>query len=167
MGVRPRGRLAGVSEGKAQFSGSLRNVCALADLKMNRLLDTIDAFAAESGLDDEVEPPHRFPPTEVDESPPLGMDLASGEIRTILWATGYLPDYTWLHLPVLDHKRQIVHDGGVIPKAPGVYVIGLQFLRRRKSALIDGAGADANDLAGHLAAFLAGRPAAAAPAVTA
>ena len=71
---------------------------------------------------------------------------------------GYLPDYAWLHLPVLDHKRQIVHDGGIIPKAPGVYVIGLQFLRRRKSALIDGAGADAAELAGHLAAFLAGQP---------
>ncbi len=57
---------------------------------------------------------------------------------------------------MLDHKRQIVHDGGVIPKAPGVYVIGLQFLRRRKSALIDGAGADASDLAAHLGSFLAG-----------
>jgi putative flavoprotein involved in K+ transport len=144
------------------FRTSLRNACALADLKMNRLLDTIDAFAAESGLDAEVEPPHRFPPTEVDESPPLGMDLASGEIRTILWATGYRPDYAWLDLPVLDHKRQIVHDGGVIAKAPGLYVIGLQFLRRRKSALIDGAGADASDLAAHLVSFLAGHPAPAA-----
>ncbi len=159
IGVRLRGKLAGIADGRAQFSGSLRNACALADLKMNRLLDTIDAFAAKSGLDAEVEPPHRFPPTEVDESPPLGADLKSGEIRTILWATGYRPDYAWLHLPVLDHKRQIVHDGGVITKAPGLYVIGLQFLRRRKSALIDGAGDDALDLAGHLAAFLAGHSA--------
>ena len=70
-----RGKLAGIGGGKAQFSGSLRNQCALADLKMNRLLDTIDAYARDSGLDAEVEPPHRFPPTEVDESPPLGMDL--------------------------------------------------------------------------------------------
>lgn len=162
IGVKLRGKLAGIADDKAQFSGSLRNACALADLKMNRLLDTIDAFAAESGLDDEVEPPHRFAPTEVDDSPPLFMDLRGGEIRTILWATGYRPDYSWLRLPVLDHKRQIVHDGGVIQKTPGAYVIGLQFLRRRKSALIDGAGDDARDLADHLVSFLAGSP---APAV--
>lgn len=159
IGVKLRGKLAGIAGGKAQFSGSLRNQCALADLKMNRLLDTIDVFAAESGLDAEVEPPHRFAPTEVDESPPLGLDLASGEIRTILWATGYRPDYSWLHLPVLDHKRQIVHDGGIIARSPGLYVIGLQFLRRRKSALIDGAGDDARDLADHLLSFLTGHPA--------
>jgi putative flavoprotein involved in K+ transport len=157
LGIKLRGKLAGIADGKAQFSGSLRNQCALADLKMNRLLDTIDAFANESGLDAEVDPPARFAPTEVEGSPPLGMDLARGEIKTILWATGYRPDYSWLDLPVTDRKGQIVHDGGVITAAPGAYVIGLQFLRRRKSALIDGAAPDANDLADHLAAFLAGR----------
>lgn len=159
IGVELRGKLAGIADGKAQFSGSLRNVCALADLKMNRLLDTIDAYAAENGLDAEVGPAQRFAPTEVDESPPLFMDLKTGGIRTILWATGYRPDYSWLDLPVLDHKRQIVHDGGVIVKSPGAYVIGLQFLRRRKSALIDGAGDDARDLADHLVSYLAGRSA--------
>ena len=72
-------KLAASSPGSATARRSSRarcaNCCALADLKMNRLLDTIDAFAAASGLDAEVEPPHRFPPTEVDESPPLGLDL--------------------------------------------------------------------------------------------
>ncbi|HET7717159.1 MAG TPA: NAD(P)-binding domain-containing protein [Bauldia sp.] len=163
LGVRIRGKLAGIAGGRALFSGSLRNACALADLKMNRLLDTIDVFAAESGLAAEVDPPERFAPTEVDDSPPLVLDLVRGEIGTILWATGYRPDYSWLDLPVLDHKRQIVHDGGVIPKAPGAYVLGLQFLRRRKSALIDGAGDDARDLADHLVSYLAGRAAPAIP----
>lgn len=158
IGVELRGGVAGVRDGKVLFSGSLRNQCALADLKMNRLLDTIDEWAQQSGLDGEVDPPHRLPPTEVDDAPPLGLDLASGEIKTILWATGYRPDYSWLHLPVLDRKGQIVHDGGILGKAPGAYVIGLQFLRRRKSALIDGAGPDASDLADHLVGFLAGSP---------
>jgi putative flavoprotein involved in K+ transport len=157
LGVKLRGRLVGIVDGKAQFSGSLRNHCALADLKMNRLLDTIDDFAVESGLDAETGPPMRFSPTEVDESPPLGTDLRNGEIKTIIWATGYRPDYTWLDLPVLDRKGQIVHDGGVITQSPGAYVIGLQFLRRRKSALIDGAGSDAADLADHLESFLVGQ----------
>ena len=78
IGVKLVGRLAGINDGKAQFSGSLRNVCALADLKMNRLLDTIDEWATENGLDGEVGPPHRFEPTEVEASPPLGIDLTRG-----------------------------------------------------------------------------------------
>ena len=91
MGVRLVGRLAGIADGKVQFSGSLRNQCALADLKLARLLDTIDEWATLNGLDGEVGPSHRFEPTRVEVSPPLGMDLASGEIKTILCATGFRP----------------------------------------------------------------------------
>ncbi len=153
IGVKLIGRFAGITDGKAQFSGSLRNQCALSDLKMNRLLDTIDEWATDDGLVDAVDPPHRFEPTEVDASPPLGMDLTSGEIRTIIWATGFRPDYAYLDVPVFDRKGRIRHDGGVVD-APGLYLIGIQFLRRRKSALIDGAGDDARDLSTHLASYL-------------
>jgi putative flavoprotein involved in K+ transport len=156
IGVKLVGRLAGINDGKAQFSGSLRNLCAMSDLKMGRLLDLIDEWATENGLDGNVEPPHRLPPTEVEDSPPLGMDLASGEIRTILWATGYRPDYSWLEVPVFDRKGQVRHDGGVV-ESPGMYLMGLQFLRRRKSALIDGAGDDARDLSAHLVSYLDGK----------
>ena len=162
IGVKLIGRLVGFNHGKAQFSGSLRNQCALADLKMNRLLDTIDQWASENGLDDEVSPPHRFEPTAVEGSPPLGMDLASGEIRTIIWATGFRPDYSWLDVPVLDHKGRIRHDGGVVD-APGMYLLGMPFLRRRKSSLIDGAGDDVLDLSAHLASYLGSRTAATRP----
>jgi putative flavoprotein involved in K+ transport len=154
IGVRLTGRLAGIADGRAQFSGSLANACTLADLKMTRLLDAVDRFAAESGLDGAIEPPHRPPPTAVDANPPLGLDLAAGRIRTIVWATGYRPDYSWLQVPVLDRKGQMRHDGGVT-ESPGLYVMGLQFLRRRKSALIDGAGDDARDLGDHMASYLA------------
>jgi putative flavoprotein involved in K+ transport len=72
----------------------------------------------------------------------------------VIWATGYRPDYSWLELELLDRKGHIKHDGGVVDDAPGVYLMGMQFLRRRKSALIDGAGDDARDLCGHLAGYL-------------
>ena len=153
IGVKLIGRLAGINDGKAQFSGSLTNQCAMSDLKMNRLLDRIDEWATESGLDDQLDPPHRFEATRVEASPPLGLDLASGEFRTVLWATGFRPDYSWLDVPVLDRKGHILHDGGVV-EAPGMYLIGIPFLRRRKSSLIDGAGDDARDLSAHLAAYL-------------
>ena len=159
IGVKLVGRLAGISEnGKAQFSGSLRNMCALSDLKMGRLLDRIDEWAQKNGFDAAASPPHRLPPTRVEPAPPLGMDLASGEIKTIIWATGYRPDYSWLEVPVLDRKGRIQHDGGVV-SSPGMYLMGAQFLRRRKSALIDGAGDDARDLSAHLMSYLDNRPA--------
>ncbi|MDH3738207.1 MAG: NAD(P)-binding domain-containing protein [Alphaproteobacteria bacterium] len=156
IGVKLVGRIAGMNDGKAQISGSLRNMCALADLKMGRLLDTIDEWATETGLDGEVDPVERFAPTNVEASPPLGLDLTTGEIRTILWATGFRPDLSWLDVPVLDRKGQIRHDGGVVVDAPGMYLMGMQFLRRRKSSLIDGAGDDARDLSDHLVGYLAG-----------
>jgi putative flavoprotein involved in K+ transport len=154
IGVTLVGRLAGIADGRAQFSGSLRNVCALSDLKMGRLLDTIDSWAAASGLDGAVDPPHRPPPTEVEASPPLALDLANGAIKTVIWATGFRPDYRWLDVPVLDRKGRIRHDGGVVVRSPGLYVMGLPFLRRRKSPLIDGAADDARDLSAHLAGYL-------------
>jgi putative flavoprotein involved in K+ transport len=154
IGVKLVGRLAGIKDGKAQLSGSLRNQCALSDLKMNRLLDTIDEWATHNGLDGEVDPSHRFEPTRVEASPPLGLDLTSGEIRTIIWATGFRPDYSWLDVPVFDRKGRIRHDGGIILDAPGMYLMGMPFLRRRKSSLIDGAGDDARDLSAYLASHL-------------
>ena len=153
IGVQLVGRLAGVRDGQAQFSGSLRNKCELADLKLDRLLNTIDEWASANGLDDEVPAPHRFAPTVVPAPPRLGLDLADGSIRTIIWATGFRPDYSWLDVPVLDAKGMVRHAGGVVD-SPGMYVIGSPFLRRRKSSFIDGAGDDANDLVAELAAFL-------------
>ena len=151
IGVKLVGRLAGIQNGKAQFSGSLPNQCAMSDLKMNRLLARIDEWATENSLDGQVEPPHRFEPTRVEAVPSLDVDL--GGIRTNLWATGYRPDYSWLDLPVLDGKGRIRHDGGVV-ESPGVYLLGMPFLRSRKSSLIDGAGDDARFLSTHLASYL-------------
>jgi putative flavoprotein involved in K+ transport len=153
MGVKLVGRFAGVNDGRALFSGSLRNKCELADLKLGRLLDTIDEWAAANGLDDSVPPPHRFEPTVVDPSPRLSLDLTSGEIQTIIWATGFRPDYSWLDVDVLDAKGLIRHEGGVVD-SPGMYLIGSPFLRRRKSSFIDGSRADAEDLIEELSAYL-------------
>jgi putative flavoprotein involved in K+ transport len=154
IGVELIGRLGAIRDGRALFSGSLRNVCALADLKLGRLLDTIDEWASEAGVDGEQ--PVRFPATEVPDSPPLTLDLTDGSIRTILWATGYRPDTSWLDVPVLDRKRQVRHEGGVVTRQPGLYLIGMPFLRRRKSSLIVGSEPDARDITEHLAGYLAG-----------
>jgi putative flavoprotein involved in K+ transport len=153
-GVELVGRLVGLRDGKAQFSGSLANHCALADLKMNRLLASIDGWVNASGFAERFPAPHRYKPTDVGTETKLSLDLHDSGIRTVVWATGYRPDYSWLDVPVLDRKGRIRHDGGVVA-APGMYVLGLPFMRRRKSSFIDGAGDDAADLAAHLSQNLA------------
>jgi putative flavoprotein involved in K+ transport len=156
-GVELVGRLATVRSGRALFSGGLRNQFALADLKMDRLLDSFDDWARARPHDNEVGPPERFEPTRVPGTARLDLDLRSGEIRSIIWATGFRPDYSWLNVPVIDRKGHLRHNGGVVD-APGLYAIGLPVLRRRKSTFICGAEDDARDLVDHLARYLANEP---------
>ena len=80
-------------------------MCALADLKLGRLLDTLDAWADRAGVD--ADPPQRFAPTAVPAPVPLSARLGDGEIATIVWATGYRPD-----LSVARRRR-------VRPQGPG------------------------------------------------
>ena len=152
QGVQLVGRLAGVRNGRAQFSGALNNVCALADLKLNRLLALFDAWAGRNGTSVNVGPPERYKSTRVDSSPRLAAELG-GDVRTIVWATGFRPDYSWLNLPVFDRRGELRHEGGVVD-APGVYVLGLPYLRRRKSSFIHGAEDDVGELSAHLGRFL-------------
>ena len=153
MGVQLVGRFAGIRDSTAQFSGSLPNMCTLADLKMNRLLERIDTWASAHGYESIVGPPSRFNPTRVAAPPPLSINLQKSAIRTILWATGYRPNYAWLEVPVFDAQGRVRHDGGVVA-SPGMYIIGLPVLRCRRSTFIDGAANDARYLSAHLASYL-------------
>ena len=153
-GVDLVGRLAAVRDGRLLFSGGLRNLFALADLKLERLLDTFDEWAALNGVDAEVGPPERFEPTRMPAVARLDLDLRGGASRSVVWATGFHPDYRWLEVPVIDHKRHLRHDGGVVD-APGLYALGLPVLRRRKSTFIHGAEDDAREVIAHLAGYLA------------
>src|SRR5436309_713894 len=83
---------------------------SLADLKMDRLLDTFDEWARTHARDLHVAAPERFEPTRVPTSSRLALDLRSSEIRSIVWATGFRPDYSWLDVPVVDDKGYLRHD---------------------------------------------------------
>lgn len=153
IGVELVGRWATVRDGVALFSGGLRNMCSLADLKMERLLDQFDAWARTARVDAEVGDPERYPPTRVPDSPRLRLDLRVAGIKSIVWATGYRPDYGWLDAAVFDRKGQLRHDGGVVD-APGLYALGLPVLRRRKSTFICGIEDDAREVVDHLASWV-------------
>jgi putative flavoprotein involved in K+ transport len=154
LGVEVVGRWAMARDGRALFSGGLRNVFSLADLKMNRLLDNFDEWALTSGRDAEFDAPERFAPTAAPDSARLQADLRSGEIRAVVWATGFRPDYGWLDVPVVDEKGRLRHDGGVVA-SPGLYALGLPVLRRRKSTFIHGIEDDAREVIDHLTGYLA------------
>jgi len=159
IGVEIVGRFADIRDGRALFSGGLPHVCASADLKMHRLLDQIDAWAEGLGMIGALADPVRPETTRVRAEPKLSVNLTDGSIRSILWATGYRPDFSWLDLPVFDPRGRLRHRGGVVD-APGLYALGLPLLRRRKSHQISGAGDDAADLSGHLLRHLNARRAA-------
>ena len=139
---------------RALFSGGLRNVFSLADLKLERRLDAFDEWARAHGCAADVGPPERYAPTRVPASARWQLDLRSGEISTIVWATGFRPDYRWLDVPVVDPKGHLRHDGGTVD-SPGMYALGLPVLRRRKSTFIHGIEDDAREVVEHLSGYLA------------
>jgi putative flavoprotein involved in K+ transport len=77
-------------------------------------------------------------------------DGTSAEVDAVVWATGYRPDYSWLHVPgVLDDSGAARHDAGVTA-VPGLYFLGLPWQTARGSALLGFVGADAATLAARM-----------------
>jgi putative flavoprotein involved in K+ transport len=151
QGVEIVGRLAGIRDGRAQFSGSLRNVCALADLKQHRLLDAIDDWALRAGLDPGGAS-ERPAATALPAAPRLGLALGR-DVQCIVWATGYRPELDWLQVPVFGPDGRLRHDRGVVD-SPGMVILGLPFLRRRQASVNHRAGDDVEELLPHLTAQL-------------
>jgi len=109
----------------------------------------IDQFIAMSRVP--AAPAEPFRPTwprAIDVS--AALNLKAERIKTVIWATGYRRTYPWLHVPVFDARGEIIHSDGITP-VPGVYVLGLNFQRRRNSSFIDGVGDDARVIARQIA----------------
>jgi len=143
-GVQLAGRVTSVDDHAIGFDDSLPGIVADADRRQDILLSRIDRWALNNGLEREIDPIERRPHIVTDGGPDR-LDVAS--VSTVLWATGYRPDYSWLGLPVVDAQGNIDHDGGIVRGATGLYLMGLPVMRTRKSTYIDGVGDDARDLA--------------------
>lgn len=150
IGVRVVGRADGARDGLVLLRDDLAETTAAAQRTLDRLLARLGAVADAEGAPAEPAPAPLppFPPS------PAALDLAAEGIRTVVWATGFRRDYGWLRIPVLDAAGEIRHAGGITP-CPGLYVLGLRFLRRRNSNFLGGVGADAAALAGEVLAHLA------------
>lgn len=153
QGVRVVGRLTGASGRRIRLADDLAASIDHAEAKMHDQLDRVDRFIAQMGLAREF-PLEPRPARVGAPASPAGLDLAAERLHTVLWATGYRRDYRWLRVPVLDARGELEHQGGITAE-PGLYALGLYFMRRRNSSLLDGVGADAAELADHIAGRLA------------
>lgn len=159
-GVRLVGRVLGADVRGFDLDRDLAATLASADERLGRCLARIDAWIRARGLSDRLPAAGPVRPVPAADSPGR-LDWRAEGIRSVVWATGFRRDYTWLQVPVFDANGEIRHDGGVTA-APGLYALGLPFLRRRKSTFLDGVGGDAAALSAHLERFLErGRPLAA------
>jgi putative flavoprotein involved in K+ transport len=156
LGIRVAGRVLDADGDHVYLDDDLVATAASADIKMAELLQRIDRFIAANDV--VAEPPPPFDPTWPIAAPvaPRRLSLRGERFASVIWATGYRRSYPWLHVPVFDARGEITHDGGVTP-ADGLYVLGLNFQRRRNSSFIDGVGEDAAFIARHVAGLVAGR----------
>ena len=147
-GVDVVGRTQGVANGHLYLEDDLAETTAAADFKLARLRTRIDAYIRDRGLSAEVGEEESFTPVRLPQAP-TQIDLRSRGVRSVLWATGFGRSYPWLQVPVVDARGEILHVGGVTA-SPGLYVLGLNFMRRRSSSFIAGVGKDAAEIAEHL-----------------
>jgi putative flavoprotein involved in K+ transport len=93
----------------------------------------------------------RLPRTvAVRDGRPVMADGQIVEVANVVWATGYLPAFDWVHVDVFDQEGQPVHDRGITAE-PGLCLIGLFFLTSLASSLVGGVGRDADHIARHIA----------------
>ena len=126
------------------------------------MLDEADAYVARNGLDLPQEPEARKiePDPQCVTDPILKVNLAEAGITTIVWATGFAVDYSWLKVDAVDEAGKPKHQRGISAE-PGVYFLGLPWQSRRASSFIWGVWHDAKFLADHIATqrkYLARKP---------
>lgn len=126
---------------------------ARGDANYLSVLDEADAHVARMGLDLPPEPEARVfaPLPDSVRRPLLSLDLSAEGISSVVWATGYVADFGWIEIDAFDERGRPRHVEGVA-EVPGLYFLGLPWLRRRASPFIWGVWHDADHLAGVIAA---------------
>ncbi len=153
LGITLLGRAGAYRDGQLSFAADLARNIEAGDRNYLSVLDEADAYAAAEGLDLPADPDARhflpLPPEVAD--PILTLDLAAEGIRTVLWATGFRLDFSWIDLDIFQPDGRPRHHEGV-SEVPGLCFVGLPWLSCRGSAFIWGAWKDAERLAAHIAA---------------
>ncbi len=144
LGVELVGRYAGAEDGRVNFAGDLAQSIDGADALAAAFKKRVDALCEERGLANPWEMP---PPMQVD--PRTELDVAREGISTVIWTSGYRPDYDWVHFPVFDDMGFPIQMDGQ-SSVPGLYFMGVHFQRKAQSAVLYGVGEDAELVAQHI-----------------
>jgi putative flavoprotein involved in K+ transport len=152
-GVTLVGRIQAAHEGVMDLAPDLNKKLAYGDDYYAAFLDMVDAHVERHGLEMPQDTAARTvlpdPPCLIE--PLRHLDLRVAGISTVVWATGYDYDFSWIVVPVLNTRGEPVHSQG-ITDVPGMYFLGLRWLTNFKSSLLSGIGEDAARLADHIVA---------------
>lgn len=146
------GRTEGFADGKLQIAKDLAENIEFGNKSYLDTLKVIDDYIAYNGLDLPEYPEARnlLPITEYETNPILEVDLAEAGITSIVWASGFKRDYSWLELDIFEEDGSPIQDMGV-SKEPGIYFLGLPFQTRRRSSFLFGVWYDAKYVADYIA----------------
>ena len=147
------GRAGTYAEGKMAIAPDLGDNIRRGDANYLSVLDEADAHVTRMGLDLPEEPEARVigPDPDCVTNPILSLDLKAEGITSIVWATGYALDYSWVKMDIFEPNGRPRHERGV-SEVPGLYFLGLPWLSRRASPFIWGVWHDADYLAGQMTA---------------
>lgn len=150
-GITLVGRTESCTGSEIRFADDLRTNIERGDANYLSVLDEADAFIARSGVNLPPEPQARqfLPMPDCVLQPLPALDLQQAGISTIVWATGYVSDYSWLPSDAIDGQGRPRHQRGV-SDAPGIYFLGLPWQTRRGSSFIWGVWYDAKYIADHI-----------------
>ena len=151
-GITLLGRAESFKDGVMRFAPDLARNIARGDANYLSVLDAADAYVAKNGLDLPEEPEARKldPDPDCVTNPVLELNLAEAGVTSIVWATGYALDFSWVKFDAFDEKGRPLHQRGV-STVPGLYFLGLAWLSRRASPFIWGVWHDAEYLANDIA----------------
>ncbi len=145
------GRTESFKDGVMRFARDLADNLARGDANYLSVLDEADAYVARNGLDLPEEPGARKIGADPQcvANPIVELDLAGAGIASIVWATGFAVDFSWLKVDAVDEEGKPKHQRGISAE-PGVYFLGLPWQSRRASSFIWGVWHDARFLADHI-----------------
>jgi putative flavoprotein involved in K+ transport len=149
QGMALYGRLSGVSDGKMLFEPNLKANLDNADRVYNGINALIDRHIAAKSIDAPGGEPYR--PVWEPENEPAELDLEAAGVTSIVWATGFSADWSFVGLPIFDGTGYPVHRHGVTD-VPGLYVLGLPWLWTWGSGRFLSVGRDAEFVVSHLTA---------------
>jgi putative flavoprotein involved in K+ transport len=145
------GRTESFKDGVMRFATDLTDNLAQGDANYLSVLDEADAYVTRNCLDLPEEPEARKiePDPQCVTDPILELNLAEAGVTSIVWATGFTVDYSWLKVDAFDEEGKPKHQRGISAE-PGVYFLGLPWLSHRGSSFIWGVWHDAKFLADHI-----------------